>query len=200
MTRRSLRRDQRGTTVIEFAVLAPVLILLIIGSIEMGHFVMVRSTLEGAISTAARKATADLNTTEDNRDIKLRESVARQMATFPTIEGQHLTIETTVYQNFGSAYPESFEDVNKNGQYDGPQGSRPGEPFDDRNRNGVRDQATQKEGKLGGPGDVVSYRARFPAALYFKPLGELLGLGEGITMSADIVMRNEPVARPTRTP
>ncbi|NJC33462.1 Flp pilus assembly pilin Flp [Sphingomonas jejuensis] len=199
MTRRSLRRDRRGTTVIEFAVLAPVLILLIIGSIEMGHFVMVRSTLEGALGTAARKAMADLTATEEERDEQLRASVTRQMATFPTIDGEELEIETTVYAKFGDAYPESFEDTNENGQYDGPNGTFPGESFDDRNRNGVRDMATQKDGLLGGPGDVVAYRAVFPAALFFKPLGEILGLGEGITMSADIVMRNEPVVRSARS-
>lgn len=183
----SFRRDRRGIAAVEFAILAPVMILLIAGSIEAGHLFMVRNTLEGAVSQAAREAMANLELEEDVRDEMLRTRIGEIMGAYRTADGRELTIDTIVYRDFSSAYPEAFEDVNGNGVYD------EGEPFEDRNRNGRHDPATPVPGKLGGPGDVVAYTAVFPARLYFDFLGDIF-VRDGLPLTASTVMRNEPVA------
>lgn len=181
-----LARCQKGVTVVEFAMLAPAMIVLIAGSIEAAHFLMVKIALEGALSTAARESIAKLNMTDDARDQAMRDRIGALMMPHHVAQGHNMVIETKVYRSFGSSYPEAFQDVNGNGAYD------PGEPFDDRNRNGVRDTDAQVTGKMGGVGDVVSYRVTFPTAPYFNFLSPLFG--SRIDLISTNVARNEPEA------
>jgi Flp pilus assembly protein TadG len=50
----SLRRDKRGVTIVEFAMVAPVMILLIMGLGELMYTVYAQSVLSGAVQKAAR--------------------------------------------------------------------------------------------------------------------------------------------------
>lgn len=193
---RRLRADLRGAALVEFAFLAPVIILLLAGAVELGRLAMIKSSLEAAVATAARAALVDLEAAEEDRDEDLRERIAAHMSPFATFPGREMNIETKVYRSFGDSYPESYEDTNGNGRYDGPSGSFAGEPFEDRNRNGVRDLAIQKAGLLGGAGDVVLYKVDFPVALMFDFLAVSWLKTDGIELSSTVVVRNEPVTPP----
>lgn len=57
--RRRLANRRRGAAVVEFAVVAPVFILLVLGVIEVGRGVMVAQSLTSAARCACRKAIAD---------------------------------------------------------------------------------------------------------------------------------------------
>lgn len=191
---RNILRDVRGVAAIEFAILAPVMIMMITCTIEAAHLLTVRISLEGAVAEAAREASVKLDLSEDERDEAMRQYILQRMVAFPLHEDRTVEIATTVYRTFGSTHPEGYTDANGNGHYDPPSGSVPGETFNDRNGNGVRDLAVPVEGKMGGPGDVVSYTARFPAALYFRFLDDVFG-SDGFPLSASTVVRNEPVRR-----
>lgn len=197
MKRRFLRliRNRRGSTLVEFAMLAPVMIVLIAGSIEIGRLAMIQSSLEAAVGKAARDAMVDLKTSQDEREAKMIQSIKSLLAPYKTFPGRDIVIETKVYQDIGSSFPEAYEDLNENGSYDGPDGSFTGEPFDDRNRNGERDTATQLDSKLGDEGDVVSYTAHMPVDPAFDFLPFATNNGEPIILSSTVVMRNEPVKR-----
>ena len=117
-----LGSDAHGVALVEFAILAPVMILLLAGAIELGRLAMIRSALEGAVSTAARAARVALDTDEEQRDEDLRRRIVQHMRPFATFPGREISIETNVYRKFGDSYPESYEDLNGNGQYDGPSG------------------------------------------------------------------------------
>lgn len=52
-----LRRDRRGVTLIEFAIAAPVLILLIVGFVQLGIILEARAGLNHAVGEGARLAT-----------------------------------------------------------------------------------------------------------------------------------------------
>lgn len=191
-TLRRLARDRRGTTAVEFAILAPAMFALIMGAIELAHLAVLRNTLEGAVGEAARTAAVRLDQTEDEREAAMVALIRERMGEYPLVAGRQLTIETKVYRAFGSAMQEPYEDLNNNGIYDAPLNGDPGEPFDDRNLNGVRDVAIQQEGKFGGVGDVVGYSATFPARLYFSSLEQAFGAAEGIDVTASTMVRNEP--------
>lgn len=62
---RKLRKNEEGATAIEFAMVAPVLFLLIFATIEMGIYFVTQSALDGAVSNASRsyKAAARSNST-----------------------------------------------------------------------------------------------------------------------------------------
>ncbi len=186
---RALRRDRRGVTVVEFAIILPAMLTLICGTIEMGHMILARQVLEGAVVDAARKATASMETGEADRRQIMINSITRSMASFARAPGQPIDIQTKVYADFSSAYPETYTDQNGNGRWDAS------EPYVDRNRNGQWDNATAKTGTLGGPGDVVSYTARFPKRLLFGFVGRFIGSTGTLPLTATTVVRNEAVVR-----
>lgn len=183
-------RNTRGVTIVEFAIILPAMLTLICGTIEMGHMILARQVLEGAVVDAARKATASLETDEAQRRAIMIASVTRSMAPFALAPGQVIDIRTTVYADFSSAYPETYTDKNGNGRYD------LGELYVDRNQNGQWDNAIAKTGTLGGPGDVVSYTVRFPKRLLFGFVGRFIGRTNGVLpLRATTVVRNEAVVR-----
>lgn len=190
-----LARDRRGVTAVEFAVLAPAMFALIMGAIELAHIAVLRNTLEGAVGEAARVASVRLDQTEDQREAAMIALITERMGEYPTMDGRTIAIETKVFNNFGSAITEPFEDRNGNGMYDGALPGIPAEPFDDRNLNGIRDVAVQKTSKMGAVGDVVGYTANFPARLYFQMLAPVFGGIDGLDVRATTMVRNEPVTR-----
>jgi Flp pilus assembly protein TadG len=60
---RSFRIYRRGAAVVEFAIVAPVLLLLVFGMIEYGRLVMVQQVITNATREGARKAVLDGATT-----------------------------------------------------------------------------------------------------------------------------------------
>lgn len=181
---RRLRGARRGIAATEFALLAPAMILLITGTVEVAHYLMVKISLEGAVARAARESVARLDLGDDQRDAAMRARITDLMSPHLIAPGGALTIETTVYKSFGTAYPEAYEDLNDNGVYD------EGEPFDDRNHNGKRDLDVPVAGKMGDVGDVVAYKVVFPVAPYFDFLKPVFG--EKMDLSTYAVARNEP--------
>lgn len=53
--RRQFRRDERGATAIEFAFIAPLLIVLLIATVEVGLMELMSSNLDAAVIVATRK-------------------------------------------------------------------------------------------------------------------------------------------------
>jgi Flp pilus assembly protein TadG len=183
-------RERRGVTIVEFAIILPAMLTLICGTIELGHMILARQVLEGAVVDAARKATASLETSEADRTTIMRASIRQSMNSFPLATGRDVQITTVVYANFSSAYPETFTDKNGNATYD------VGEPYVDRNANGHWDNAVAKTGTLGGPGDVVGYTVTFPKRLLFAFVGRFIGYSAGvIPVKATTVVRNEAFVR-----
>lgn len=64
-TRRMRRRARRGAAAVEFAIVAPVFFLLVIGSIEIGRALMVQQVLTNASRVGVREAVA-MNTSESD--------------------------------------------------------------------------------------------------------------------------------------
>ena len=64
-TRKPRRSDRRGASVVEFAVVAPVFIVLVFGMIEFGRMIMVQQLLTNAAREGARTAViGDSNTNQ----------------------------------------------------------------------------------------------------------------------------------------
>jgi hypothetical protein len=64
-----LFRKHRGAAAVEFAVVAPVFVLLIFGMIEYGRMVMVQQMLTNASREGARRAVLDGTTEDEVRDV-----------------------------------------------------------------------------------------------------------------------------------
>ena len=62
---RSFRKRRRGAAAVEFAVVAPIFLLLVFGMIEYGRMVMVQQVLTNASREGARRAVLDGSTNQD---------------------------------------------------------------------------------------------------------------------------------------
>lgn len=181
-------RDQRGATIVEFALILPVLLLVICGAIDLGYLYLAQTTLNGAIMQGAQVASSSMERTEAQRLATLRGGIIASMQAF---SADQPTIDARVYRTFGTSFPEDYIDTNGNGHYDGPFGTNPGESFIDRNGNGVWDAdvpVTTGPTVMGDVGDVVSYSASLPVRHVF---GFLNWGAANVRLKAYAVMRNE---------
>lgn len=175
--------DERGATAVEFALLLPVLLLMMFGILEYGLYLFTASALQDALSQAARFGITGRTVAGLDREAAIRAVFERQIT--GVLDPREVTFESLVYPDFDSiGRPEPFEDRNGNGVRD------PGEPFDDVNGNGRWDADMGSPG-AGGPDSVVLYRARYR----WRPLTPVFrGLfpSGGLELTATIAVRNEP--------
>jgi hypothetical protein len=182
MTRASLlARDTRGSTIVEFAVLAPTLLLMLLAGMELAYQSYVTSLLEGEVQKAARDSAiqggAEATATIDATVQRQVEAVVRNA----TFSSQRLS-----YSSFLAAKPERFTDINANNIRD------PGECFDDVNGNRVWDADPGRAGQ-GGANDVTLYRMTMTYPRIF-PLAGMLGLANVNTITVQTAMKNQPYA------
>jgi Flp pilus assembly protein TadG len=67
--------DRRGATMVEFAFIAPVLLVLLLGAIEIARFHFTRSALESAAAATMRVATIDPGADEASLRAVLRDNL-----------------------------------------------------------------------------------------------------------------------------
>ena len=180
---RRLRRDAGGVTIVEFAIVAPVLFLFIFGVLDIGHGLYMRSVLQGAVQDAARNAGLESGRTSLAAiDENVLESV---QAVMPFVEEDDVDITRLNYESFSDVgVPEDFDDTNGNNTYDDV------ECFTDRNDNGHWDPDVGAGG-LGGADDIVYYDVQVRYDRLF-PLWSLLHLPHRGVAQATTVMRNQP--------
>ena len=177
-----LRQDTRGVTAIEFAFVAPVMCVLIMGLCDLTYQSYVSVILSGALQKAGRDSTiqgaASRTAALDAAVIGMVREVART-ATY--------TSTRKSYAQFSNVRPEVFQDNNSNGTYD-----QASECFTDVNGNNQWDADPGIAGQ-GGANDVVLYTIRVTYPRLF-PLGGFLGWGNSNTISASTVLKNQPYA------
>ncbi|MDO6414681.1 TadE/TadG family type IV pilus assembly protein [Sphingomonas sp. BIUV-7] len=185
---RQIGADEGGATIVEFALILPVLLLIICGAIDLGFLFLAQTTLNGAIMQGAQVASTSMERTEAQRQTTLRNGIYASMAAFAP---QQPVVVTKVFHTFGTTFPEDYTDTNHNGVYDAPSGTFPGEAFVDRNNNGHWDAdvpVTSGSSTMGDVGDVVSYSAALPVRHLFG----FLGWGTStVNLKAYAVVRNE---------
>ncbi|MCJ1961856.1 TadE/TadG family type IV pilus assembly protein [Novosphingobium mangrovi (ex Hu et al. 2023)] len=173
-------QDRRGVAAVEFALVAPVMLLTIFGLFDLGYNVYTAEQLEGSIQKAARDSTIEGAAGRTSQlDERVREAVH---AIAPAAE---LTFERTAYASFSDiGAPEDFTDVNGDGTCNA------GEPFEDANGNGAWDASQGTRGQ-GSARDAVLYEVEVTYPRPF-PVTALLGMGDTFTMRARTVLRNQP--------
>lgn len=179
-----LRRlvDKRdGATIIEFAMIAPVMILLIMGLGELLYTVYAKSIVDGAVQAAGRGSAIQGG---GDRAAEIDAAVLRQVRTMAP--SATLTSSRRSYFNFASTKPERFTDSNSNGRRD------PGECFDDINNNNRWD-ADPGAANQGGASDVTRYRAVVTYRRPFPMMG-LMGWSPTNTITSETLLKNQPFA------
>lgn len=190
---RRLVDDRRGATIVEFAAVAPVMGILLLGGFDVAHTLYMKAVLEGVVQKAARDSALESSQTTARQDT-LDARVTAQVL----LLNKHADVKFSrrfyrTYTEVQAKEPEDWDDNNNNGTCDPAAGLTPGEPYEDANNNGKWD----KDGGNGGQGGAkdatlytvtVSYKRLFP--LYTV----IPGLSETTEVSAATVLRNQPYA------
>ena len=173
-------RGEDGVTLVEFALIAPVLCLMLVGMFDFGFQVYAQSAMQGAVHNAARSSTLEGGV---GRTSSLDDRVAAQVGHI--VPQADITFARKNYATFSDiGRPEDFTDTNGNSRCDDD------EPFEDLNRNGIWD-ADRGAAGLGGARDAVVYSATARFDRVF-PLHGFLGLDPAIVVTGSTVLRNQP--------
>jgi hypothetical protein len=178
---RRLRGDSSGVTLVEFAFVGPVLVLMIMGLFDIAHTQYTSSVLHGAMQKAARDLTLEnAQSRQGSIDTLVTNQVRSVMPNNATV-----TLEKQSHFDFSDVdLPEEFTDQN------GDNRCNNNEPFVDSNDNGSWDADRGKSG-IGGARDVVVYTANVTYPRMF-PMYGLAGLPRNVTVKASTVLRNQP--------
>ncbi len=157
-----LGKDEHGVTAIEFALISPVFLFMLMGTFDIGYAIYMRSTLNGAIQLAARDSSL-----QDATDATERAAIDAKVTN--VIQSINRAATVTVNRTNYAAYAdvdrlEDYVDNNLNGTCDA------NEPFDDANDNDIWDNVGASG--IGGARDsvlysiTVSYDTLFPFSGY----------------------------------
>ena len=175
--------DRRGAAIVEFAFVAPVLLTLIFGGLDLGYGAYVKAILEGEMQKASRDRT--LESAESDATRKYLEDrvliAVRRLAPEAKVEFTRKAYRD--YTNVVSIH-EEFNDASENGKCD------PGEFYLDANNNGIWDINGGILGSDGSAKDVVLYTATLNYDQL--PFGSILPWRRGAKITARTALRNQP--------
>lgn len=176
---RRLPTDCRGMTIVEFAIVMPVFLLMVMGMLDLGQLFYARALLNGAVEEAARSSSLETGDTSA-ADARVAELVA------------HIAPESIV-SSLRTSY-RGFEDIGRPEQWDDADGDgtcNDGEAFTDENGSGDWDEDIGTDDN-GGASDVVIYTVSMTYDRLFKV--PMLGGEDAITLVASSVKKNQPFA------
>jgi Flp pilus assembly pilin Flp len=177
-----LIRSTRGATMIEFALVAPILLLMLIGGLEIGHTMYVRSALIGSLQKAARDLSLE-GANSSTRQNAIADSVSATVRQIMPSAQVSLSARSFHDYRYVALSGEEYNDANHNGRCDN------GEAYVDGNRNGTWDIDGSVAGR-GGAKDVVLLEA---TVRYDRigPAGLLTGTPKTV-LTAKTLIRNQP--------
>ena len=159
---------QEGSAAVQFALVLPMLLLLIIGSIEYAVVLFVSGTLESAVLVASRYGSTGFADGGTTRLDRIRAIITER--TLGWVDGDSARIDAYVYPDFASiAPPEPFTDLDADGSW------QPAEPFVDLNGNGTRDAGSGTPG-VGAACEVVLYIVTYQTRSITGLLRSIMGV------------------------
>lgn len=180
----SLRNAEQGVAAIEFAIVTPAFLILLMGGFDLGHTLYMQTVLQGAVQKAARDSTIETNGSPAKLaiiDDKVRSAVRDLNSSLVDAD---IKIDRVSYQKFAEAQAQRPEDANQNGVCE------PGEVWIDRNFNGSYDAKGGTDGQ-GGAKDVVVYTVDISYPRLF-PMAGLIGIPANVNLNAKTVLANQP--------
>jgi Flp pilus assembly protein TadG len=180
----ALARDCRGVALVEFGIVAPVLMLFLVGAFDIAHTLYMQAVLRGIVQKTGRDSAL-----EDGgsavRQAQIDAAVTEQVrALYNTAAVTFTRRSFTTYSQAAAKIPEVWTDTNLNGKCDA------GEPYVDDNNNSSWDPDGGSAGQ-GGAKDRVVYTVTttYPALL---PLYKFAGGSSTRTVSATTILQNQP--------
>ena len=171
-----------GITSLEFALISPVFILMVMGIIEFSMIMFTSAVMESATGSTARLGKTGYVAPGTTRQQQLIDSVANK--TTGLLDPDNITVTTTTYSSFGNVNrPEPYIDDNHNDHYD------LGESFTDINGNAQWDEDMGRD-NAGNANDIVVYTVSYPWHVMTPVVSAVIG--SIYTIRARTVVKNEP--------
>ncbi|WP_336918904.1 TadE/TadG family type IV pilus assembly protein [Altererythrobacter lauratis] len=176
--------NNRGVSVVEFALIAPVFVGMLLVVFEFGFAFYAKAVLQGAVEEAARTATME-NTSWNALSNRVNRQVRNVIPASDAETEISFSLDPVYYANYVDInLPEDFEDNNNNNMWDSD------ECFVDRNGNSTYDTDVGLSGR-GGAQDVVTITATLTYVRPF-PLWRLFQLDSTQTIRVSTYLRNQP--------
>jgi Flp pilus assembly protein TadG len=177
---RRAARDTSGAAALEFAMAAPLLFLMIFGTLQMAHTYYIKGVLTGAVNAAARNSSLQSG---PNSQATIDAAVTKIVKA--GVPSSDITFTRKNYAAFSKiGKPEDYTDTNTNGVRD------PGECFTDMNGNSTWDSDMGKSG-LGGADDAVVYTVSISYTPLFA-IGGFWGLPKTQKVNSTTILQNQP--------
>ena len=185
---RILLRDARGAVLMEFGLLIVPLCIVLMGVMDMGFGMYLRSTMQGAVNDVSRMAVVQdpnfsgTGTTEQRIDAAIKARLAG-LADYGTWD---VDVESfNEYSRVGA--PEKIvRDANNDGEIDS------GDCWLDLEPNGEYDTAPSRGG-IGGADDIAVYTASLSMPRIL-PMAGLIGMSPNYEILVRSAVRNQPYA------
>lgn len=180
---RGFLRAREGVTAMEFAIIAPVLMLLMFGIVEFALLMLVTNMMESATAVSSRLGKTGYVEAGMTREQTIRQAIATRAGNL--IDPAYLTITSKAYAQFdqiGDAEP--WNDANGNGAPDAGE-------WTDVNGNGTYDTDMGAAG-YGDAEDIVVYTISYPWSIATPILREVIGTSGTYTITSHAVVKNEP--------
>jgi Flp pilus assembly protein TadG len=181
--RRRFGADDSGVTAVEFALIAPVLMLLIMGTVEVGLMTAAQRMLDNATFAGSRTGKTGYIATGKTQAQTIQAGI--QKAVPAILDPSKITLTSIAYPDYSYMKPEPFVDKNKNGKWD------VGETYTDSNNNGKYDDGTGTNGS-GSCGQIVMYTATYSWKLFTPLLSRVIGTAGNVPLKSSITVKNEP--------
>jgi len=176
----SLIKDRRGATVLEFAIVIPVICTLLTAGFELGYRSYLSAIVQGALLEASRRASIG------NVNEQQIENIVRNRVAMISNASNVKEVRKENFYNFSNVgKPEKIKyDKNGNGVYDATE-----DCYEDANNNNSYDY--QSNAGLGTADDIIRYTVvvEYPNIL---PVRRMFGWGSKQTITASTVLRNQP--------
>jgi Flp pilus assembly protein TadG len=175
-----LASDRRGATVLEFALVIPVVCVLLTAGFELGFRVYLTAVVQGALLEASRRASVG-----DATEATIEQMIKSRVAVISNGANVKETKKENFYNFSNVGRPEKIKfDKSGNGVYDPLD-----DCYEDANNNNSYDYNSNLG--LGTADDIVRYtvRVEYPNIM---PVRRMLGWGAKQTITASTVLRNQP--------
>lgn len=177
------RRDD-GVTALEFAIVAPVFMLLLFGIVEFALIMMVYNVMEGATASSSRLGKTGYTAAGVTRQQTIINVITDRAGSL--INPAQLVVTSKFYKQFDQINdPEPYTDSNGNGTWNA------GETYNDINGNGQWDPDMAASG-YGSAGDIVVYEVSYPWQISVPIISSLVGTNGVYTITTHAVVKNEP--------
>ncbi len=182
-----VENDRSGLAAIEFAMIFPVFLIMILAAFQLSYIGWAQNRLESAMRQGARVGITGRTTGSRTRQETIENAVEFLMQSVSKVVDAPIVYTSKSYPTFSTL-------------------NQPGEPFDDVNNNNICDngetyysydgipgRATTDIGTsgTGSAGDVVRYEITYPLNLFVPLANRFFGTNNRLDLTARTVVRNE---------